>query len=1168
MKLRAALLALALSAQAWSLPPEVDRWVRLSDRPAAERGLKAMLAGHPGPELEGWIELGLYDLRPESPLALSRIERVEKLWKGRRDSRWFAVLRRRLRCSFEQQSSELSELTAELDQMLPQQPAGPERAGYLATRGRMALVRDDREAGRKNLEAALAEPGLNPSQRLSYQLSLLSNLLNEDDLSPFEELWQEVVKQPTDDIEDSALLSLLQTELSYARRKGVVWSSSAGHRLRARLAELHQDRARQFEALISLVYVYRQPRPESAQEVWRECRTLLERIHQPEERLPCCLLLLGGAPTRSEAEWAWRNYHTQLERTQLSSSLKRAWALRSLRVSLGGSLPQEVLLSFSQELARQAHLKGNLEMEIEARNWRAQLLMTQPSVDLEALAQEQQACLQLRLQAPKSQSLAWGCDQASLSRTLAETYDRQLKSAAALEILWQSLERSPSPERACQLLERIASISDARGANDQLERAIRAYPAQLARLSPDQAAQHRFAMLEAAGTGLGERRQEWLSQLRQYYQLKLQAQADSVERFDTTANLARVLKQLGDLAGARAVCEEALSQVQGRVDWRLDRVRYAYLELLRLLRDQSRLQAVSEQFLADPRSPRWVRTQTYAQLIRLLFETKEYQKTLEWIERGDRDPEKLILGTEYYKIEALVGLNRGQEALAILRSQLAPEPGPKRIRNLLRQGSLLLQLKRREEGIQALREAFELSLRDSTSSIAGEAALSLSMALMEDGDEWRRTASQALKHLETGPLESVSRISRTSLIIFVTQGLQALGRLDEAEAWLRENPMPAPPPEYAAAALAKIRQSPRLAALLPTQASPSEQEPVGALLDRLRLAYPQLGNLLTLRSSNLERLRAHLKPDQVLLAYYPTGEGLWLVGLSPQGSFSRQVALRPERLQELCRQVTAKDNLRSLYDLLIGPIEDRLGSSSQLLLVPTGSLWKVPFQALQDPQGRYLSQRWSASQLTSGDLLRLADGQWQALPGGRRLLLGAPPEADLPGAEAELRQIAGLLPGSELRLGAQAESSTLLSGEPVALLHLATHATFVPGAPLESGLMLHDGTLKLSQLHGLRLQPGALVVLSCCEGGMGNDSPGAEPVSLAGSLSAAGASTLIADLWKVDDQAAAVLFAEFYQRLFQGASVQEAFRAGQEACRQKFPEPRDWGGFCLLGDPH
>ncbi|MFN8612179.1 MAG: CHAT domain-containing protein [Vulcanimicrobiota bacterium] len=1167
MNLKAVLLALVLSAQAWAIPAEVDKWLRLSDRPAAERGLKAMLAAHPGPELEGWIELALYDLRPESPLALSLIERVERLWKGRRDSHWFAVRRRRLRCLFEQQHSELTDLTAELDQMLPHQPAGAERAGYLATRGRMAFVRDDRETGRKNLEAALAEPGLRPSQRLSYQLSLLSSLLNEDDLGPFEELWQEVVKQPTDDLDDSALFGLLQVELNYAQRKGVVWSSSASHRMRARLAQLHQDRARQFEALTSLVYVYRQGRSEHAQEVWKECQALLKRINRPEELLPCSLLLLGSAPTRSGAEWAWRNYHAQLARTQLSSSLKRAWALRSLRVSLGGSLPQEVLLGFSQELAQQAHLKGDLEMEIEARNWRAQLLMTQSLVDLETLAEEQQTCLQLRLQAPKSPSLAWGCDQATLSRTLAETYHRQQKSAAALEVLWQSLERSPPPERACQLLERIASISDARGANDQLERAIRVYPPLLAQLTPDQAAQHRAAMLEAAGPGLGERRQEWLSQLRQYYQLKLQSQADSVERFDTTANLVRVLKQLGDLAGARAVCEEALSQVQGRVDWRLDRVRYAYLELLRLLSDPPRLQAVSEQILADPRSPRWIRTQAYSQMIRMLFESKDYQKTLEWVERSESDQERLILGSDY-KIEALLGLNRGEEALAILRSQLPQMEGPKRVRNLLRQGSLLLQLKRREEGVKTLREAFELSLRDNTTSIAGEAAPSLCISVMESGDEWRTTAVQALKHLKTGSLEPVSRISRTALILFVAQALQSLGRLDEAEAWLRENPLPSPPPEYAKAAVAQLRQSSRLAALLPAEGNQAEQEPVGALLDRLRLAYPQLGNLLTLRSSNLERLRDHLKPDQVLVAYYPTGEDLWLVGLSPQGAFSRQVALRPERLQELCRQVTAKDNLRSLYDLLIGPIQDRLGSSSQLLLVPTGSLWKVPFQALQDPQGRYLSQRWSASQLSSGDLLRLADGQWQGLPDGRRLLLGAPPEANLPGAEAELRQIAGLLPGSELRMGAQAESSALLSGEPVALLHLATHATFVPGAPLESGLMLHGDVLKLSQLHGLRLRPGALVVLSCCEGGMGNDSPGAEPVSLAGGLSAAGASTLIADLWKVDDQVAAILFSEFYRRLAQGASVHEAFRAGQEACRQIFPEPRDWGGFCLLGDPH
>lgn len=93
------------------------------------------------------------------------------------------------------------------------------------------------------------------------------------------------------------------------------------------------------------------------------------------------------------------------------------------------------------------------------------------------------------------------------------------------------------------------------------------------------------------------------------------------------------------------------------------------------------------------------------------------------------------------------------------------------------------------------------------------------------------------------------------------------------------------------------------------------------------------------------------------------------------------------------------------------------------------------------------------------------------------------------------------------------------------------------------------------------------MVLSCCEGGLGNDTLGSEPVSLAGGLSAAGAQTLIVNLWKVDDEVALLTFTEFYRQLGSGQPVHLAFRAALAACRARYPRPSDWGGFCLLGNP-
>ena len=119
--------------------------------------------------------------------------------------------------------------------------------------------------------------------------------------------------------------------------------------------------------------------------------------------------------------------------------------------------------------------------------------------------------------------------------------------------------------------------------------------------------------------------------------------------------------------------------------------------------------------------------------------------------------------------------------------------------------------------------------------------------------------------------------------------------------------------------------------------------------------------------------------------------------------------------------------------------------------------------------------------------------------------------------------------------------------------------------PTKSGR--HDGELKLKQLSQLSLADHALVALSVCQGGASQGQKLDEPVTLATGFSAAGADTVIANLWPVDDEVAQLFFSSFYQDLAVGASPSDSFRQAQQACRKKFPKARDWGGFFLMGNP-
>ena len=67
--------------------------------------------------------------------------------------------------------------------------------------------------------------------------------------------------------------------------------------------------------------------------------------------------------------------------------------------------------------------------------------------------------------------------------------------------------------------------------------------------------------------------------------------------------------------------------------------------------------------------------------------------------------------------------------------------------------------------------------------------------------------------------------------------------------------------------------------------------------------------------------------------------------LSLAQAFKRQIATR---------DLAFAENARALYDALLGPIDAELAAVDQLIVVPHGGLWELPFQALQTPRRRYL----------------------------------------------------------------------------------------------------------------------------------------------------------------------------------------------------------------------
>ena len=146
-----------------------------------------------------------------------------------------------------------------------------------------------------------------------------------------------------------------------------------------------------------------------------------------------------------------------------------------------------------------------------------------------------------------------------------------------------------------------------------------------------------------------------------------------------------------------------------------------------------------------------------------------------------------------------------------------------------------------------------------------------------------------------------------------------------------------------------------------------------------------------------------------------------------------------------------------------------------------------------------------------------------------------------------------------------------------AILHFATHGRLNPGNPELSGFFLsmvdragqyQDGFIRMQDVYSLHT-PVDLVVLSACRTGLGKDVRGEGLIGLTRGFMHAGASSVVASLWKVDDEATAELMKHFYANMLQkGMPPAAALRAAQNTLRQnpQWQSPYFWASFTLQGE--
>ena len=289
---------------------------------------------------------------------------------------------------------------------------------------------------------------------------------------------------------------------------------------------------------------------------------------------------------------------------------------------------------------------------------------------------------------------------------------------------------------------------------------------------------------------------------------------------------------------------------------------------------------------------------------------------------------------------------------------------------------------------------------------------------------------------------------------------------------------------------------------------------------------------------------------------------------------------------------------KQMYEWLLAPLEkdlQQLGINNLIYITDAG-LRTIPLAALHDDKG-FIVERYSVGIMPS---LALTDTRRNDIRTSQVLAMGAsefPSNRPLPAVPVELANITQTWQGKAFLNKEFTLDNLKLQRQQTGfrIIHLATHAEFLPGQAANSYIELSEGRLAPMQLRSLewRKPPVDLLVLSACRTAIGDDQV---ELGFAGMAVQAGVKSVIASLWDVNDEGTLGLMTEFYRQLKDAPIKAEALRKAQLAMINKqvrlkdgklvtttgtsaipaqltrigdrdFSHPYYWSAFAMVGNP-
>jgi CHAT domain-containing protein len=356
------------------------------------------------------------------------------------------------------------------------------------------------------------------------------------------------------------------------------------------------------------------------------------------------------------------------------------------------------------------------------------------------------------------------------------------------------------------------------------------------------------------------------------------------------------------------------------------------------------------------------------------------------------------------------------------------------------------------------------------------------------------------------------------------------------------------------------------------------------LLFRLKLADPEYASLQTVDAMTLGAVQKLISKDATLISYFVTDVKTMIFVITRDSFQAVKVDVREVELNgdiNWFRQFTtlsdsAPEGLKILYERLIAPVRSYIKTPT-VAIIPHGVLNYLPFAALTDGR-RYFGEEHAIYYLPSASVLKFIQKEpteKQMQPSGNQILALAQSEASklvtLEHADEEAETVANLFRAKALGTGKASKATFLKQASEYHVLHIAAHGELDPVNPLFSRIWLSPdekdtGALTVHEVYDMDLPKTGLVVLSACNTQLGAHSKGDDIVGLNRAFIYAGASSVIASLWAVDDEATSFLMRSFYTHLKRGMGKAAALRAAQAETRRENPNPYYWAAFVLTGN--